>query len=145
VSSVVGISLEGIMDLTDPFVGLVPRKLSDEELARAIRLNVAAEVDAINLYAAHLEATDNQAARKILAHIIDEEKEHLAEFLELLKVLDPKQAQELGEAGAKVAAILGTPLDQVDESHHEAPQSGDRVVAARGKTATVGSLRSPRV
>lgn len=133
------------MDLTDPFVGLVPRKLSDEELARAIRLNVAAEVDAINLYAAHLEATDNQAARKILAHIIDEEKEHLAKFLELLKVLDPKQARELGEAGAKVAAILGTPLDQVDESHPEAPQSGDRVVAARGKQPTVGSLRSPRV
>jgi hypothetical protein len=133
------------MDLTDPFVGLVPRKLSDEELARAIRLNVAAEVDAINLYAAHLEATDNQAARKILAHIIDEEKEHLAEFLELLKVLDPKQAQELGEAGAKVAAILGTPLGQVDETHPAAMPSGDRITTARGKQTTVGSLRAPRV
>src|SRR5215207_4767696 len=133
------------MDLTDPFVRLVPRKMSDEELARAIRLNVAAEVDAINLYAAHLEATDNEAARKILAHIIDEEKEHLAEFLELLKVLDPKQAQELGEAGAKVAAILGTPLGEVDESHPNAPPSGDRMATARGKQATVGSLRTPRV
>ena len=133
------------MDLTDPFVGLVPRKMSDEELARAIRLNVAAEVDAINLYAAHLEATDNEAARKILAHIIDEEKEHLAEFLELLKVLDPKQAQELGEAGAKVAAIVGTPMGQIDEDHPTTSPAGDRMATARGKQATVGSLRSPRV
>jgi len=133
------------MDMTDPFVGLVPRKMSDEELARAIRLNVAAEIDAINLYAAHMDATDNQAARQILAHIIDEEKEHLAEFIELLKVLDPKQAQELGEARAKVAAILDTPLGQIDESHPDAPApAGDRMSVARGKQSTVGSLRTPR-
>ena len=134
------------MDLTDPFVGLAPRKMSDSELARAIRLNVAAEIDAINLYAAHMDATDNEAARKILAHIIDEEKEHLAEFLELLKVLDPKQNQELGEAGAKVAAILATPESEVDESHAEAPAPGRTTnrEAALTKMPTVGSLRPKR-
>jgi rubrerythrin len=134
------------MDLTDPFVGLAPRKMSDSELARAIRLNVAAEIDAINLYAAHMDATDNEAARKILAHIIDEEKEHLAEFLELLKVLDPKQNQELGEAGAKVAAILATPESEVDESHAEAPAPGRTTnrEAALTKLPTVGSLRPKR-
>src|SRR5690242_9439280 len=100
------------MDLTDPFVGMVPRKMTDSELARAIRLNIAAEVDAINLYAAHLDATDNEAARRILAHVIDEEKEHLAEFLELLKILDPKQAQELGEARAKIDLVLSAPGGQ---------------------------------
>jgi rubrerythrin len=135
------------MDLTDPFVGLAPRKMSDSELARAIRLNIAAEIDAINLYAAHMDATDNEAARKILAHIIDEEKEHLAEFLELLKVLDPKQEQELGEAGAKVAAILATPAGEVDESHDEAPAPGRTTnrEAALTKMPTVGSLRPKKV
>ena len=130
------------MDLTDPFVGLVPRKMSDEELARAIRLNIAAEIDAINLYAAHMEATDNEAARRLLAHIIDEEKEHLSEFLELLKILDPKQATDLAEAGAKVDAILsGVEV----EGGHAAPVAAEASVSiARGKQPTVGSLRPPR-
>ena len=139
------------MDLTDPFVGLVPRKMSDAELARAIRLNIAAEIDAINLYAAHMDATDNEAARKILAHIIDEEKEHLAEFIELLKVLDPKQEQELGVAAAKVAAILATPLGEVDESHEPGPDMPEPAEfrmtnreAALTKLPTVGSLRQKR-
>lgn len=126
------------MDLTDPFVGLVPRKMTDEELARAIRLNIAAEIDAINLYAAHMDATDNQAARRLLAHIIDEEKEHLAEFLELLKILDPKQALELGEAGAKVAAVLSGGPGVLEESEPAAAPS------VLGKNPTVGSLRRPR-
>src|SRR5688500_11163228 len=94
------------MPFTDPFIGLVPRKMTDTELARAIRVNIAAEIDAINLYAAHMDATDNEAAKKMLAHIIEEEKEHLAEFLELLKILDPFQARELAEAGTKVEEIF---------------------------------------
>lgn len=131
------------MDLTDPFVGMVPRKMTDEELARAIRLNIAAEVDAINLYAAHMDATDNENARKLLAHIIDEEKEHLAEFLELLKILDPKQAQELGEAGAKVAQVFATPLGMMSDSEGEPDSDAVRELAL-GKQPTVGSLRPPR-
>jgi rubrerythrin len=135
------------MDLTDPFVGLVPRKMSDSELARAIRLNIAAEVDAINLYAAHMDATDNEAARRILAHIIDEEKEHLAEFLELLKILDPKQAAELGEAKAKIDLIINAPAGQTpaDPSLLEKIPGGDGAPArdtARGKQLTVGGLRA---
>jgi len=134
------------MDLTDPFVGLVPRKMSDSELARAIRLNIAAEVDAINLYAAHMDATDNEAARRILAHIIDEEKEHLAEFIELLKILDPKQAAELGEAKAKIDLIINAPAGQTpaDPSLLEKiPGSGGAPDGdtARGKQLTVGGLR----
>jgi uncharacterized protein len=135
------------MDLTDPFVGLVPRKMSDSELARAIRLNIAAEVDAINLYAAHLDATDNEAARRILAHVIDEEKEHLAEFLELLKILDPKQAAELGEAKAKIDLIINAPGGQTpaDPSLLEKIPGSDGAGAAdtaRGKQLTVGGLRT---
>src|SRR6185436_641997 len=124
------------MDLTDPFVGMVPRKMTDEELARAIRLNIAAEIDAINLYAAHMDATDNESARKLLAHIIDEEKEHLAEFLELLKILDPKQALELGEAGEKLASVLAAPVGQYSDSEDPTPDPARQ--NALGKQPTVG-------
>jgi rubrerythrin len=131
------------MDLTDPFVGLVPRKMTDEELARAIRLNIAAEIDAINLYAAHMDATDNESARKLLAHIIDEEKEHLAEFLELLKILDPKQATEFGEAGAKLADVLAAPVGEYHDPGDNPPAEPPRATVL-GKQPTVGSLRQAR-
>ncbi len=91
---------------TDPFTTLVPRKMSASELARAIRLDIAAELDATNLYQAHIDATDNEEAKAVLAHIRDEEKEHAAEFLQLLAMLDPYQAQELQEAPGNVAEIL---------------------------------------
>ena len=140
------------MSLTDPFVGLVPRKMTDSELARAIRLNVAAEVDAINLYAAHMDATDNESARRILAHIIDEEKEHLAEFLELLKILDPTQALDIEKAGPKVRAIVEAPSAEAAHAAHEAIEAAERASESvgpepaepqvLGKAPTVGSLRS---
>jgi len=131
------------MDLTDPFVGMVPRKMTDEELARAIRLNIAAEIDAINLYAAHMDATDNESARKLLAHIIGEEKEHLAEFLELLKILDPKQALELGEAGEKLAGVLAAPVGEYVDPGDTARPAVVRETAL-GKQPTVGTLRPAR-
>lgn len=142
------------MSLTDPFVGLVPRKMTDTELARAIRLNVAAEVDAINLYAAHMDATDNESARRILAHIIDEEKEHLAEFLELLKILDPIQAVDIEKAGPKVRAIVEAPTAEAAAEAHEAIEASDAgesdadpeptKAPGLGKAPTVGSLRQKR-
>jgi hypothetical protein len=68
--------------------------LSDSELARAIRLDLEAEMDAINLYTKHLEAANNPEAQEVLEHVIQEEKEHASLFMELLKKLDPAQAEE---------------------------------------------------
>ncbi len=91
---------------TDPFITLVPRKMTASELARAIRLDISSEIDATNLYQAHIDATDNEQARAVLAHIRDEEKEHIAEFTQLLALLDPYQAEELQAAPGNVAQML---------------------------------------
>ncbi|MEN9797916.1 MAG: hypothetical protein RL653_1612, partial [Pseudomonadota bacterium] len=81
------------MPQTPPFHGTsLPRKLSDAELARALRLDLESELDAINLYAAHLEATENPTARAVLRHVMDEEREHAALFWALIGQLDPSQA-----------------------------------------------------
>ncbi|MBO3802666.1 MAG: demethoxyubiquinone hydroxylase family protein [Candidatus Brockarchaeota archaeon] len=93
------------MSQTEAFPSLVPRKMSSEELARAIRQDIAAELDAINLYQAHIDATDDDRARKLLAHVRDEEKTHVGELLALLKVLDP-DAQRLLEEGLEEAAPI---------------------------------------
>mgnify|MGYP000100086320 FL=1 len=68
----------------DPFSGLkADRKLTEEELVRAIRFMVAAEYEAIQLYMQLAESTDNELAKKVLVDIADEERVHAGEFLRL--------------------------------------------------------------
>lgn len=128
------------MPQTPPFHMLVPRKLSDAELASAIRLNVEAEMDAINLYAAHIEATDNPDAIAILRHVMDEEREHAALFYELIKRLDPRQAKHASEASAKFQLIVaGASEEEVEavgssEAEKASPVRPD-------KALSVGVLR----
>ena len=53
-----------------PFSGSAnDRKLTDEELIRAIRFMVAAEYEAVQLYMQLAESTDNKLAIKILMEI----------------------------------------------------------------------------
>ncbi len=97
---------------TDPFTGVgLDRKLTDQELARAIRLDAEAELDAINLYTSHMEATDSDEAKKVLEHVIKEEKDHLALFNDLIFKLDPSQPKEppkdyLKEGSKRIAKVV---------------------------------------
>jgi len=84
-----------------PFSGLAnDRKLSDEELIRAIRFMVAAEYEATQLYMQLAESTDNKLAVKVLKEIADEELVHAGEFLRLLHELAPNE-EKLYVKGAK--------------------------------------------
>ena len=94
------------MDFSNPFGTMVPRKMTAEELARAIRQDIAAELDAVALYQAHIDATDDERAKKVLAHARDDEKEHVGEFLALLEILDPKQAEYIKKGKAEIAELL---------------------------------------
>jgi rubrerythrin len=85
-------------EFLNPFSGVVPRKLTKDELIRAIRLNIAAEHEAVHLYMAHANATDDALAKKVLTDVANEEREHIGEFVELLRRLAPDEA-EYYEAG----------------------------------------------
>ncbi|MHB8084344.1 MAG: ferritin family protein [Dehalococcoidia bacterium] len=88
---------------TNPFPGIpTARNISQDELIRAIRLDLAAEQDATHTYMAHAAATDNVVARKILTSIANEERVHAGEFLQLLILLDPDEARFVS-AGMKEA------------------------------------------
>jgi rubrerythrin len=63
------------------------RKLTNEELIRAIRFMIAGEYEAIQLYMQLAESTDNKLAQDVLKDIADEERVHAGEFLRLLKEL----------------------------------------------------------
>ncbi|QCQ21236.1 ferritin family protein [Desulfoglaeba alkanexedens] len=79
-------------EFSSPFtVKKSDRKLTHEELVRAIRFMIAAEYEAIQLYQQTAESTDNKLAKEVLIDIANEEKEHAGEFLRLLKELEPEE------------------------------------------------------
>ncbi len=90
-------------EFVNPFTGVVPgRKLTDSELLRALRLNVAAELEATHLYMAHADATDNELAKKVLIDIANEERVHAGEFQRLINILSPDEEAFLAEGAAEV-------------------------------------------
>jgi len=85
-------------EFVNPFTGVVPgRKMTDSELLRALRLNLAAELEAIHLYTAHADATDNELAQKVLVDIANEERVHAGEFQRLINILAPDEEAFLAE------------------------------------------------
>ncbi len=119
-------------DFVDPFSGNVPeRKLTNGELIRALRLNIAAEYEAIFLYMAHAEATDHPLAKKVLVDVANEEREHVGEFQRLIEILTGDEDQYVSAGREEVnelAAEVG--------GNSEAGTSG-----TDEEEATIGSLK----
>lgn len=91
----------------NPFQGNVERKLTKEELIQAIRLDIASELEAIYIYDAHVQATDDVMAKKVVSDIRDEEKVHVGELMTLLRVLDPKELELFNSGEVEVKEMLG--------------------------------------
>jgi len=90
-------------EFSNPFSGLKKeRKLTDEELVRAIRFMIAAEYEAIQLYMQLAESTDNKLAQNVLKDISDEERVHAGEFIRLLKELAPDEEKFYAEGAKEV-------------------------------------------
>ena len=90
-------------DYGNPFSGLAKeKKLTKEELIRAIRFMVAAEYEAIQMYMQLAESTDNKLAIEVLKDIADEERVHAGEFLRLLKKLAPDEEKFYAEGAKEV-------------------------------------------
>jgi len=86
-----------------PFSGLAnDRKLTNEELVRAIRFTVAAEFEATQLYMQLAESTSNKLAIAVLKDIADEERVHIGEFLRLLRELAPDEDKFYTEGAKEV-------------------------------------------
>lgn len=88
------------------FSGLAnDRRLTDDELVRAIRFSVAGEYEAIQLYMQLAESTDNKLAVKVLKDIADEERVHAGEFLRLLRELAPDETKFYAKGAKEVEEI----------------------------------------
>jgi rubrerythrin len=121
-------------EFTNPFSGVVPgRKLTDSELARALRLNLAAEEEAVHLYQAHADATDNELAKRVLLDIADEERVHAGEFQRLLDILLKDEEGFLAEGAEEV--------NQMAEGSSTVAQAETTESKAAGRIPTVGNLK----
>jgi rubrerythrin len=92
--------------LGSPFGGNIDRKISKEELIQAIRLDIAGEIEAIFTYDAHVQATEDSMAKKVIGDIRDEEKAHVGELMALLRILDPKEAEFFEKGQQEVKELL---------------------------------------
>ena len=119
-------------EFTHPFTGITPgRKLTHEELVRAIRLNIAAEHEAIHLYMAHAEATDHPLAKEVLIDIANEERVHIGEFERLIEILTEDEDKWTGEG-----------REEVDEIAEEIKGKGEQESPADDDSeSTIGSLK----
>jgi len=126
-------------EFPNPFSGKTPdRKLTKTELIRALRLNLAAEQEAIHLYRSHADATDNELAKAVLNDIADEEREHVGEFQRLLNILLDDEEELLADGAEEVdemaAELAGQVSDEGDEAEEEDDDDDDDV-------PTVGDLK----
>ncbi len=94
-------------EFASPFSGAAhERRLTTEELIRAIRFMVAAEYEAIQMYMQLAESIDNKFAIEVLEDIADEERVHAGEFLRLLHELAPDEKKHYAEGAAEVEEEL---------------------------------------
>jgi uncharacterized protein len=124
------IKREKMPEFVKPFSGMAPeRNMTSGELVRALRLDLAAEHEAVHTYLAHADATDNPLAKAVLADIADEERVHAGEFARLIAILTGDEDELLAEGKAEVDAMVASLAPQELKS----PQ-------AAGET-TIGSLK----
>jgi rubrerythrin len=94
-------------EFANPFVGNKnDRKLTKEELIRAIRFDIAAEYEATQLYVQLAESTDDKVAKAVLMDVADEEIVHAGEFLRLLKYLSPDEEKLYGQGYKEVEDMM---------------------------------------
>ena len=93
-------------EFVNPFSGMVPqRRLTRGELIRAIRLDLAAEHEAVHVYEAHAEACDDDLAREVLHDIANEERVHAGELQRLLNILAADEEQLMAQGAAEVDEV----------------------------------------
>ena len=80
-----------------PFEERDDEQMDIEDDLEMLREDLIGELEAINQYQEHIESLENEEAVTTLEHIIEEEKEHVAELLRLIRNLDPVQAEKFKE------------------------------------------------
>ena len=109
--------------------------LRDEtrEMHRAI-VSLIEELEAIDWYAQRIDATKDPALREVLAHSLEEEKEHASMTLEWIRRHDPA-------FDALLRRFVFQAEGSIVQAEADEPDAGRRV--GRGSAAASSSARTP--
>lgn len=81
------------------------KKLSVSEFVRAIRFSVTAEYEAIQIYEQIVEAIEDAHAKTVITDIINEERLHAGQFLDILFSIAPEEKSIYAKAAAENATL----------------------------------------
>jgi rubrerythrin len=99
----------------NPFPGkTADEPLDDRELARAIRQSIAAEHEAVHLYEAIADSTNNAQIKKVMQDVADEEKVHVGEFQALLETLQGDEKEFVNDGRKEVEEMGGEVSESVE-------------------------------
>ncbi len=82
-------------------------KFDKEEASRAIRNDIAAEIDAINFYLQQNKYIEDEKLRKVHEDITSEEMTHFGEFLRLLYEVSPKDFDYFNKGWEEASKLIG--------------------------------------
>lgn len=92
----------------DPSELLRKDNMDREEIARSIRLSLAAELDAINFYLQQSRLIPDGSFRSVHRDIAKEEVTHFGEFLRLLHEYEPDEFAKIREGWDEASELLGS-------------------------------------
>jgi rubrerythrin len=59
-----------------------------------LRQDLVGELEAINQYQEHIDEIDDEEIKKVLIHIMNDEKEHVAELTKVIRKVDEIQEEK---------------------------------------------------
>jgi len=124
----------------NPFTANVERKMSKEELIQAVRLDIGGELEAIYLYDAHVQATDDPAAKAVLSDIRDEERAHVGELMTLMRILDPGEADLFLDGQKEVQEMM----EELNGGTADPSAGSSEAADSEKPSLTVGSLKDQK-
>ncbi|HCB99928.1 MAG TPA: rubrerythrin family protein [Ruminococcaceae bacterium] len=86
----------------NPYIANLPKQMSNDELAQAVRLDMIAEMETVVDYEAHAMATADARVKKVMLHIAEEERQHMGELEQVLYMLSPKDEAQTQKGIQKI-------------------------------------------
>ena len=66
----------------------------ENKILNNLRQDLVGELEAINQYQEHIDEIDDEEIKKILSHIMNDEKEHFAELTKIIRKIDATQEEK---------------------------------------------------
>ena len=115
-----------------------------QEDVQVLREILQRELETINAYERMLERLKDPKLRELVAHVTDEEREHVAEMYELIRRYDPAQEERGQRALSHLAQVLEAQAPTSPATAAAGPPPGEPPVVFPDGTFSVGSLRPRR-